>query len=102
MDKIRQIRLIMVLSGLALLMSFQMAHAGDMVVGMLSKVSGRTITVTTSAGASKDVRVRNSAYITDLTTRQKIVIEQLRPGSKVRVSSRGSEFMAVEVLEVPK
>jgi hypothetical protein len=90
------------LSGLVLLLSLQVVQAAEMVVGMLNKISGRTITVTTVTGSSHDFRVNAAALVTDLTSRSKIDVSQLRPGSKVRVSSKGSTFMAVEVLEVPK
>jgi hypothetical protein len=91
-----------VLTGLVMVLPLQAVQANDMMVGMLTKVSGRTITVTTNTGSSKDFRVHAAAYVTDLTSRSKIDVSQLRPGSKVRVSSKGSTFMAVEVLEVPK
>lgn len=85
-----------------MLTSFSEALADGVLVGMLSKVSGRTITVTTSSGTIKEFRISSGAFITDLATRKKIEVSQLRPGSKLRVSSRGDSFMAVEVLEVPK
>jgi len=102
MVTIKRICRVGALSGLVLLLSLQVAQAAEMVVGMLSKVSGRTITVTTTTGSSQDFRVTAAALVTDLTSRSKIDVSQLRPGSKVRVSSKGSTFMAVEVLEVPK
>lgn len=102
MQRVLSIGTFCMVIGCTVFLSPYIAFAEGVLVGMLSKVSGRTITVTTSNGASKEFRISSNAFITDLATRKKIEATQLRPGSKVRVSSKGDSFMAVEVLEVPK